>query len=65
MRGEVKYKARNLVAILYGIEDLKTEPTAKTLIRRKVEGLLDRQAFLYTVSTKSPLVSMIQVHGLN
>ncbi len=35
MRGEVKYKARNLVAILYGIEDLKGKPDGnirKTLL---------------------------------
>ncbi len=59
MRGEVKYKARNLVAILYGIEDLKGKPDGKTLIRRLVESLLDRQAFVYEVIVISICLSHI------
>ncbi len=62
MRGDVKYKAHNLVAILYGLEDLKSKPNGKTLICREVEHLLDCQAFLYQVSSLSFLIPTISIH---
>ncbi len=64
MRGEVKYKARNLVAIYYGIVDLKDKPDAKTLIRREIESLLDRQAFVYGVRPFPPYLFSIMSHFL-
>lgn len=49
MCGEVKYKARNLVAHLYGIQDLSIAggSNGKRRVRETVESLLDRQSFLY------------------
>jgi len=47
MRGEVKDKARTLVALHYGVEEVVNGPDEKRLVRERTEHLLDRQSFIY------------------
>ncbi|KLO05638.1 hypothetical protein SCHPADRAFT_896096 [Schizopora paradoxa] len=47
MRGEIKTKARALVAFLYGIQEAASQPGGKKKVRELVYSLIENHAFIY------------------
>ncbi len=58
MRGEVKDKARTLVALHYGVEEVVNGPDEMRLVREHIEHLLDRQSFIYKASRRNRILKL-------